>query len=63
MCTPHNDLWMPNVVIDQSYHPETENSTESNGEKDVERKWKDKIPCGEIRAKTNIKGVKFAAKQ
>ena len=63
MCTPHNDLRMPNVVIDKSYHPETENSTESNGEKDVERKWKDKIPCREIRAKTNIKGVKFAAKQ
>ena len=40
MCTPHNDLRMPNVVIDQSYqyHPETENSTESNGEKDVESK-------------------------
>ena len=38
MCTPHNDLQMPNVVIDQSYHPETENSTESNGEKDVESK-------------------------
>ena len=37
-CTPHNDLRMPNVVIDQSYHPETENSTESNGEKDVESK-------------------------
>ena len=38
MCTPHNDLRMPNVVVDQSYHPETENSTESNGEKDVESK-------------------------
>ena len=66
MRTPHNDLRMPNVVIDQSYHPETENSTESNGEKDVENKAKrkDKIPCREIRAKTNIKDVvKFAAKQ
>ena len=27
-----------NVVVDQSYHPETENSTESNEEKDVESK-------------------------
>ena len=38
MYTPHNDLRMSNVVVDQSYHPETENSTESNGEKDFESK-------------------------
>ena len=62
MCTPHNDLRMPNVVVDQSYHRET--AQRAMERKMLKAKWKDKIPRREIRAKTNIKNVvKFAAKQ
>ena len=62
MCTPHNYLRMPNVVVDQSYHPLTKATTHrlrlaqrAMERKMLKAKLKDKIPCREIRAKTNIK--------
>ena len=64
MCTPHNDLRMPNVVIDQATTQRLRTAQRAMERKMLKAKLKDKIPCREIRAKTNIKDVvKFAAKQ